>query len=170
MPGPQQFPRQPVPPVERFWSHVQTDEGCWVWTGGLDRGYGVFSPASGFTERAHRLSFAMAYGRIPDGLSVLHVCDNPPCVRPSHLFLGTLQDNIADAVSKGRMNYGARNAWATAPAIMAARKPPLRVSDERVAEIRAAFAAGESMTKIARRLALTASGVSRIVNGQRHAA
>lgn len=84
--------------VARFWSNVEKTKGCWIWNGsrGPD-GYG------GFGEfRAHRVSYMIAHGTIPAGLSICHTCDNPPCVRPSHLRAWTLQQNNADMVRKGR--------------------------------------------------------------------
>lgn len=159
-----------VPPMERFWLYVDRGDECWEWTGDRDsRGYGRFHSVSTRTEQAHRLSFEIAFGPIPAGLCVCHACDNPSCVRPSHLFLGTHQENIADAVSKGRMNLGARNGWATVPERMRTRRPPVHVSPEKVAELRRLFASGKTMGQIARQLGLSTSGVSRILNGQRHA-
>jgi HNH endonuclease len=93
---------------QRFWCRVKkglADE-CWLWSGSTNKkGYGritLGSRAAG-VERAHRVSWLLFRGEIPDGLCVLHRCDNPPCVNPSHLFLGTKRDNTADMVSKGRM-------------------------------------------------------------------
>lgn len=87
---------------ERFWSRVKTGPGCWVWTGHRnDRGYGV-ALRKGVRLRAHRLAWTFTRGPVPRGKMVLHTCDNPPCVRPSHLFIGTNQDNIDDMVAKGR--------------------------------------------------------------------
>lgn len=77
---------------------------CWEWLGTRDdRGYGKII-IKGVRHKGHRLSWVVHNGSIPDGLNVLHKCDNPPCVNPHHLFLGTQRDNIMDMVSKGRAN------------------------------------------------------------------
>lgn len=87
----------------RFWSKVRCTEACWEWTGSKTRGYGDFVDASGRKVKAHRWSFAHALGRaISAGLDVMHLCDNPSCVRPEHLKEGTTQENIDDMMAKGR--------------------------------------------------------------------
>lgn len=98
-----------IPIEERFWQNVGVSADCWEWQGTKDsKGYGLI------TDRrknigAHRLSWQLCYGPIPDGLYVCHSCDNPSCVRPEHLFLGTNQDNQRDASAKGRSAFGDRN-------------------------------------------------------------
>lgn len=88
---------------ERFMSKVDTSGECWEWTGAIKaKGYGAFWQ-NGRSIRAHRFSWELHCGPIPDGLMVLHHCDNRRCVRPEHLFLGTAQDNILDAYQKGRV-------------------------------------------------------------------
>lgn len=93
------------PLTERFWRKVDKSagpEGCWPWTGSRHGfGYGFVS-AGGKRRGAHRVSWELANGPIPDGLSVCHRCDNPPCVNPAHLFLGTVGDNTRDMMAKGR--------------------------------------------------------------------
>lgn len=89
--------------VIRFWSKVPIGaEGCWEWKAGLSpRGYGQFWD-TGTNRGAHRYAYEQVIGPIPEGLFVCHRCDNPACVRPDHLFLGTQQDNMSDKQSKGR--------------------------------------------------------------------
>lgn len=89
---------------ERFWSKVDKAGPCWLWTDKPDPdGYGQLR-VTGRNIRAHRLSYTLAYGPIPDGLDVCHHCDVPLCVRPDHLFIGTHADNVRDMDQKGRRN------------------------------------------------------------------
>ena len=91
--------------INRFLSRVSmnAETGCWIWTGSLfHTGYGKFS-LHNKTLRAHRVSYTLFKGDIPDGVLVLHTCDVRACVSPAHLFLGSYQDNAIDAVKKGRM-------------------------------------------------------------------
>lgn len=107
-----------VDPVARFWSKVSKEEGdaCWEWLGDLsDKGYGFFVLRHGVKVYAHRYSFELAHGPLAAGLQACHHCDNPPCVRPDHLFSGTQKDNIQDALSKGRMATSSRNGRHTFP-------------------------------------------------------
>lgn len=95
-----------VPEPDRFWAKVRVQEdGCWEWAGGLMwDGYGAFhrDGDGSVKQRAHRISWEYSNGPIPSGMLVCHRCDNPRCVRPEHLFLGTDQDNVDDMMSKGR--------------------------------------------------------------------
>lgn len=93
----------------RFWSKVQKSEspnGCWTWQASINSGgYGLFNSGianGGKIDRAHRVSWTLTNGPIPDGLDVLHRCDNRKCVRPDHLWLGTQRDNTMDCERKGR--------------------------------------------------------------------
>lgn len=85
-----------------FWDCVVFSDGCWIWKGRLDRhGYGKWY-LNKRLRIAHRVAWEMAYGPIPDGLFACHHCDNPACVRPDHIFLGTALDNQRDRIMKGR--------------------------------------------------------------------
>ena len=90
------------PITPRFFSRVEKTEGCWVWKSASDaNGYGKIS-YRGRHESAHRVSYMIHVGEIPKDMFVLHKCDNPPCVNPCHLFLGTPTDNVHDMIKKGR--------------------------------------------------------------------
>jgi hypothetical protein len=97
-----------LPAEVRFWANVHQTDGCWLWTAGTNKqGYGRLHIA-GKATLAHRFSWTIANGVVPDRLCVLHHCDTPPCVRPDHLFLGTRQDNDTDKILKDRVPRGER--------------------------------------------------------------
>lgn len=107
------YPRRSKPLAERFWEKVRKSDGCWEWTGSRNAaGYGKLSEGAAGSPRlrAHRVSWELANGPVPAGLWVLHRCDNPPCVRPDHLWLGTRLDNMQDCARKGRINTHAARA------------------------------------------------------------
>ncbi len=95
---------------ERFWSHVtRIHDGCWIWTAAkANKGYGAVGIPGGKTAKAHRVSYELQFGAIPEAACVLHRCDVPACVRPTHLFLGSKADNNADMRAKGRSVSGGR--------------------------------------------------------------
>lgn len=92
-------------PANRFRKKfiVMPDYGCWNWIAGKTQdGYGRFRVGPKSVMMAHRYAWELQRGKVPEGMQVLHKCDNPSCVNPEHLFLGTQNDNIQDMVSKGR--------------------------------------------------------------------
>lgn len=123
---------------DRLWSKVDKSGECWVWTGGAARhGYGVIGIGSRTDNSVrkvgvHRLVYEMEVGPIPPGMAVCHSCDNPPCVRPSHLFIGTQKDNIRDALSKGRLSKP--------PDTSGEHNPRAILSPQDVSDIRNAYA------------------------------
>jgi len=90
-----------MPVEERFWGKVDKSKECWLWLGATTEGYGQFGIGRK-NVHAHRFAYEVTYGKIPEGLFILHKCDNPSCVRPDHLFCGTNQENMQDAYDKGR--------------------------------------------------------------------
>jgi hypothetical protein len=94
---------------ERFWEKVDKTKSCWLWRSALDKdGYGIFR-LNRRDWKAHRFAFLLHYSRDPNKYLVCHHCDNPSCVNPHHLFLGTHQDNRTDCVEKNRQAFGDRN-------------------------------------------------------------
>jgi hypothetical protein len=121
------------PLEKRFWRKVQKIDGsdsCWIWTGKLRRGGGRIK-MDGHLVSASRAAWKLEHGELPSNLDVLHHCDNPACVRASHLFLGTHTDNMRDMVKKGRA-YLQRHPEET----QGIRHPMAKLTEEKVREIR----------------------------------
>lgn len=94
--------------IARFWSRVNITGllDCWLWKGTcMPFGYGLTKGLDGRTTVAHRISWEITKGAIPQGMFVLHICDIPQCVSPNHLYIGTQKDNIRDAIERGRFHY-----------------------------------------------------------------
>jgi hypothetical protein len=145
-------------PVEvRFFDYIgkKTTNGCILWNGAICKnGYGYLRDG-GVTSLAHRIAWKLLRGPIPDGLFVLHSCDNPPCVNAiSHLFLGTPADNNADMAAKGRSTRGERSAQA-------------KLTEAIVREIREAASRGVTQQRLAEKYSVRSSAISRIVTGKR---
>ena len=131
--------------LELFMDKVRKSDGCWEWTGARDaNGYGItwFRLKQ---ERTHRLSWHLHFGA-PGALHVLHRCDNPPCVRPDHLFLGTRSDNMRDCSDKGRT-------------------PRAKINRDTAEYIRRCCKAGQTQASVAAKHGITPTQVGRIVRG-----
>jgi hypothetical protein len=102
---------KPIPLADRFWKHVNKTDGCWEWTGALySNGYGRVTVKHGVHKLAHREAYKLVWGDIPEGMNICHACDNRKCVRPSHIYAGTQQENVNDMLSKGRQRKDVRDA------------------------------------------------------------
>lgn len=99
------MPFKASPIAERLAKGIERTEGCWLWKGTRNRrGYGVITLAPHHRYGiVHRVMWELHNGPIPKGIHVCHHCDNPPCARPDHLFLGTAGDNVRDCKAKGRL-------------------------------------------------------------------
>jgi hypothetical protein len=151
----------PRPLIVRFpqWFTPEPNTGCWLWTGHLtNAGYGQFliSKRENHRECAHRASWMIYCGPIPNGMSVCHKCDVRSCVNPEHLFLGTNFDNMRDAAAKGRMKW--KNP--ERPTLLRGEVyHQARLTTAAVREIRASTASG---VEAARRYGVTPVTISRI--------
>jgi hypothetical protein len=134
-------------PEERFWAKVAKGgtEECWEWQGSRnEHGYGSFGVRNRCTKGAHRVSWEIAHGDIPEGVEVCHRCDNPPCCNPGHLFLGTHADNMGDCKAKGRTARHVGDALAHCPERRARgeRQGLAKLTWEDARAIRSRFAIG----------------------------
>jgi len=138
--------------ASRFWALVEKGPDCWLYRGHImHKGYGLFWTGEKVV-RAHRYSWQLSFGD-PGALHVLHDCDNPPCVNPDHLFLGTEKDNADDKVSKGRQSKGESHGCA-------------RLTREKVSEIRQLRARGVKQLKVARMFGVGKATIADIEHGR----
>ena len=146
---------------QRFWQKVRKsgNDECWEWTAARCRfGYGRFT-VDGRDVAAHRYSWESYNGKIPDGLLVLHHCDNPGCVNPNHLFLGTQQDNVDDMMAKGRGFFpGPKDKTNIGRHLR-------KLSVEQVKQIKKLSAHGFSQSMLGRMFGVTSANISSIQRG-----
>jgi hypothetical protein len=134
----------------------EPNTGCQLWVRSTRHGYGTLW-VLGVAYRAHRLSWQLANGPIPDGLFVCHRCDTPSCINPLHLFLGTIADNTADMVRKGRNR--------TNP-YRGGRHPNAKLTDDQADAIRRVMAAGGNLKEVAREFGIDRTSVTNVVKGR----
>lgn len=139
---------------KRLWENVRKMDSCWVWTGARTKdGYGKMK-AIDKVYSVHRLSWMIHKGKIPAGMNVLHRCDNPPCINPDHLWIGTTKDNVADKVAKKRHGFGMGN-------------PPAKLNDSQVLEIREVYSKSHpSISSTARKYKISRCVIYGIINGK----
>ena len=147
---------------QRLIRHMEINKttGCWEWQGSKRNGYGrmtIGSRTDGTRKSVstHRLSYELHYGEIPQGMEICHKCDNPCCINPDHLFVGTRQDNIDDRERKGRNNppKGEKNAKA-------------KLTEKDVLDIRNKRAAGKSFGKLAKEYGVCRKTIQNAVSGK----
>jgi hypothetical protein len=139
---------------EKFWANVDrhSPDECWWWTGrNRDGRYGILTHR-GKGAGAHRISYEIHIGAIPKGMLVCHTCDNPACVNPKHLFLGTPKDNMQDKMAKGRGRH-----------LKGDKNPASRLTTSKVIAIRERARNGESQRALAREYGICQQTVSEIV-------
>lgn len=151
----------------RFWELVEYRNGCWEWLGwrstGKYGGYGLYT-FEGKQTRAHRIAWRLMRGPIPDGLEVLHNCDNPPCVRPAHLKIGTHRENILDAVRRGRVKPPIQPL--NVVRYRGEERPNHKLTWRQVQKIRRLYARGKRL-QLAKRYGVAHSTIIRIVSGRK---
>lgn len=156
--------RKPETIDARFWSKVNknSEQGCWEWTGHcLQSGYGWFAVTTKLSRGAHRVSAFMSglLESLDSKLHVLHKCDNPKCVNPKHLFIGTNADNVADRVNKGRSGWEVKAGESNGMA---------KLVKSQVLFIRGLYASGVfSQSQLGRAFGVGQPTIHKIVHGQR---
>ena len=139
--------------VQSFWEKVNKTDGCWLWTGSISSGgYGAMCRKRKSIV-ASRFSWEIHRGAIPDGLWVLHHCDNPACVRPDHLFLGNVRDNVNDCKKKMRHAHGEK---------MGAAK----LTESQVVSIRSDYARNISCKSLSQKYGVSTGTIHAILSGR----
>lgn len=137
----------------RLMAKVKLGGGCWEFVGATNAGgYGSMRDVDGRSARAHRISYRLFVGPISDGLDVLHNCDNPSCVRPDHLRLGTDADNTADKLVRGRQRFGSR-------------MPTAKLDEFKVRLLRRLYGRGVSYRRMAEKFGVSKGCIQHAVRG-----
>lgn len=138
--------------MDKFWNKVNKTPTCWLWTGATIKGYGAFGRP---TALAHRVAYEMAYGPIPTGKHIRHICDVKNCVNPEHLLLGTHTENMNDAIARKRLRYGEQH-------------PNSRLTSDEVQEIKRALKTYKHglFTKLAMKYKVSLTTIQNIHTGR----
>lgn len=161
--------------VKRFWNKVDKSGECWTWTASKNnKGYGqlMTEPGEIFTTKrpvlAHRMSWMIHFGAIPKDMEICHKCDNPQCVNPNHLFLGTHTDNMRDMIRKGKGAMNQPNVMTVCPEKRhwGERNGQAKLTASQVREIRIGFQIGYSMNELGNMYGITRHAIGRIVRRQ----
>ena len=152
--GPYKTVTPRVPAEERFFSQVNKNTGsdCWHWTGYLNKGYGSIR-INGKMIKAHRFSYELHKGDIPESMFILHSCDNSMCVNPEHLSVGSHEDNMRDKVNKNRQAKGSNNGNS-------------KLTQEQVREIKNKINLGISQRQIAKEYRVSNPAINKIKTGR----
>ena len=165
--------------IKRFWQKVNKSDGCWEFTGTPSQRYPVVSLGNLKYIKAHRYSYQVHCGEIPEGMMVCHKCDNPKCVRPEHLFLGTCKENLQDMSRKKRGFFNRPQSgiprrrgeshpyYNGNPLLEGEKSPNARLTNKTVKEIRQSYEAGGiSQDALAIKYGVSQSGISAVIRKQ----
>ena len=140
------------------WHDVEPNTGCWLWMrADYTKGYGAVN-FDGHTRRAHRVMYSLVCGCVPDGMFVCHKCDQPSCVNPKHLFIGTAQDNTDDMFGKDR--------WVMPVVKSGVGHHNAKICLESAKEIRSLYSSGVSQRKIAKKFGISQPAVRAVLVGK----
>lgn len=146
--------------LQRFEEKVNKTDGCWEWVAAHnERGYGRIN-IDGKSVATHRVAYELYVGNIPEGMCVCHHCDNPKCVNPDHLFLGTHTENMRDCRNKGRRPL---------PITRGERHAGSKLTEEQVKEIRSRYPGSKSQSELAREYGVAQTEIWRIIHRVRWA-
>ena len=150
-------------PIDRFFTKVHMTQTCWIWTGSARVRKPLSAPVAKFKEggrwvNASRWIWVYLHGPLPQGMQVLHRCDNPQCVNPTHFFIGTQLDNIRDMQRKGRARGVSRPGE---------KSPSAKLSLTQVRQIISRRAIGQSLQILSDQFQISKAQISRIINHQR---
>lgn len=154
------------PLADRFWEKVRKTDGCWYWTGASANGYGYIYDHG--VRRATHVAWELTYGPFPPDKFALRHCDEPSCVRPDHLFVGTHADNMADRQAKRRTATGERAGARTKPHAFprGEQRADAKLSAQAISEARLRHAGGASYAELAREIGVDVQTIRRAIRGE----